>query len=511
MRTERGRVPDEPGDGRPDRAAHAGRASRRSIPQIDLTGGGRYPVFGASHHVEAATARHDRVAWTFASGATARGVHVIQHRPVTGLLRDGGRRRVVGVETAAGDDPGRRRPVGGRRAGRPRWRRGRRPPADPDAPAPRVRHERLRAGPRQDRRLDRARLLRQPDRARPDAHRGRVRQPAVVLADLVVRRAPELRLQDHACSCRSSAPMRILRTWAGLCDISADWSPIMGETGVDGFLITTGWGTWGFKAIPAGGEALAELIATGRTPELIAPFALERFRRDHVLADQASAGTALMHELDCPRCGRRPLDEFVFGGERRTVPSPIEDADARDFDEVWIFDNPDGIDDRALVPRRGLPALADGPPRHVGRPRARDRDDVRRLRRAAARDPRPRPGAVRRRRRSRSCRASVARSRRVVGVRRHRSGRRPVGRRRSRRRPACAARASRSSVFDGVEPNPGTASIERGSDGPPGVPRRPAGRRVVVGLGGGSAMDSAKVDRPPRSQSACCHVTWLPR
>src|SRR4029079_14378053 len=69
--------------------------------------------------------------------------------------------------------------------------------------------------------------------------------------------------------------MRILRTWAGLCDISADYSPIMGRTGVDGFLITTGWGTWGFKAIPAGGEAIAELIATGRTPDLIAPFALD--------------------------------------------------------------------------------------------------------------------------------------------------------------------------------------------------------------------------------------------
>jgi len=50
-----------------------------------------------------------------------------------------------------------------------------------------------------------------------------------------------------------------------------------------------------------------------------------------------------MHELDCPRCGRRPLDEFVFGGERRTTPSAIEDPDARDFDEVWIFDNPSGI------------------------------------------------------------------------------------------------------------------------------------------------------------------------
>jgi sarcosine oxidase subunit beta len=85
--------------------------------------------------------------------------------------------------------------------------------------------------------------------------------------------------------------MRILRTWAGLCDISADFSPIMGETGVPGLVITTGWGTWGFKAIPAGGEQMAELIATGRTPALIAPFGLDRFRNDLAMADQASAGT----------------------------------------------------------------------------------------------------------------------------------------------------------------------------------------------------------------------------
>ena len=49
-----------------------------------------------------------------------------------------------------------------------------------------------------------------------------------------------------------------------------------------------------------------------------------------------------MHEFDCPRCGRRPLDEFVFGGERRTAASTIADPDERDFDEVWIFNNPDG-------------------------------------------------------------------------------------------------------------------------------------------------------------------------
>ena len=55
------------------------------VPQIDLTGGGRYPVLGASHHVEGATARHDRVAWAFASGAAQRGVDLFQHTPVTGL------------------------------------------------------------------------------------------------------------------------------------------------------------------------------------------------------------------------------------------------------------------------------------------------------------------------------------------------------------------------------------------------------------------------------------------
>jgi heterotetrameric sarcosine oxidase delta subunit len=46
--------------------------------------------------------------------------------------------------------------------------------------------------------------------------------------------------------------------------------------------------------------------------------------------------------FDCPVCGRRPLDEFTYGGERRPVPESITDEDDRDFDEVWIFDNPDG-------------------------------------------------------------------------------------------------------------------------------------------------------------------------
>jgi sarcosine oxidase subunit beta len=73
--------------------------------------------------------------------------------------------------------------------------------------------------------------------------------------------------------------------------MSPDYSPIMGKTGVSGFYITTGWGTWGFKAIPVGGEQMAALIATEKTPELIVPFSLSRFAKDRTMADRGSAGT----------------------------------------------------------------------------------------------------------------------------------------------------------------------------------------------------------------------------
>ena len=47
--------------------------------------------------------------------------------------------------------------------------------------------------------------------------------------------------------------------------------------------------------------------------------------------------------LACPTCGRRPIEEFAFGGEFPIVPDRITDADARDVDYVWMFDNVAGI------------------------------------------------------------------------------------------------------------------------------------------------------------------------
>ncbi len=85
---------------------------------------------------------------------------------------------------------------------------------------------------------------------------------------------------------------RILRSWAGLCDISPDYSPILGRTEVDGFLVSAGWGTYGFKAAPIVGRTIAELIATQSTPELIEPFALERFYRDRLISEIGAAAVS---------------------------------------------------------------------------------------------------------------------------------------------------------------------------------------------------------------------------
>jgi sarcosine oxidase subunit beta len=83
--------------------------------------------------------------------------------------------------------------------------------------------------------------------------------------------------------------VRVLRQWAGLCDMTPDYSPIMGVTPVEGFLLDVGWGTYGFKAAPVSGKRMAELIATGQTPELLQPFRLSRFYENDLVGEKGAA------------------------------------------------------------------------------------------------------------------------------------------------------------------------------------------------------------------------------
>lgn len=257
-------------------------------PHIDLSCGGTLAVLGGSYHRTGATARHDRVNWALAEGALQEGVHIHQHTEVTGLSMNGN--KVTAVKT----------PYGEIEAGIVISNTG-----------GHVSTLCAMAG------------LRIPIRTHAlqafvTNHYEQTFDPIVASSDLLfyvsqtargemlmgaeIDRQPSYNRRSgfdllQSCSYRAGLllpflkNLRINRQWAGSCDMSPDYSPIMGKTPVDNFLINTGWGTWGFKAIPVSGEQMASLVATGKTPDLIAPFALDRFARDRTMADRGSAGT----------------------------------------------------------------------------------------------------------------------------------------------------------------------------------------------------------------------------
>lgn len=87
--------------------------------------------------------------------------------------------------------------------------------------------------------------------------------------------------------------VRVLRQWAGTCDMTPDFSPILGAVpNVEGFILDVGWGTYGFKAGPIAGKLNAELIVTGRAPELARPFAYQRFLDNRLSGEKAAAATS---------------------------------------------------------------------------------------------------------------------------------------------------------------------------------------------------------------------------
>ncbi|MER9404094.1 FAD-dependent oxidoreductase [Mesorhizobium caraganae] len=87
--------------------------------------------------------------------------------------------------------------------------------------------------------------------------------------------------------------VRLLRQWAGITDMTPDYSPIMGASPLDNLWLDCGWGTWGFKATPVAGKRMAETIASGRVPDILKPFALERFETFQLLNEMGA--TAASH------------------------------------------------------------------------------------------------------------------------------------------------------------------------------------------------------------------------
>jgi sarcosine oxidase subunit beta len=259
---------------------------KRLAPFVDVSGAARYPVLGALYHPPGGIIRHDAVVWGYARGASARGAHIHQHTEVTGIDVAGG--RVRGVRTSAGGIAA--GVVLNATAG---WST---LVADMAGVALPVTTYPLQAAVTEPvkpflatvivsgtlhvyvSQTDRGELVfgASVDPFTSYSMRGSLEFAEGLAAD-VLQLMPSL------------SKVRLLRQWAGLCDMTPDFSPIMGPTPVEGFLVDVGWGTYGFKAGPVSGEAMAQCIAAGRPPEIIAAFALDRFAAGTLVGEKGAA------------------------------------------------------------------------------------------------------------------------------------------------------------------------------------------------------------------------------
>ncbi|MFN0153851.1 MAG: FAD-dependent oxidoreductase [Gaiella sp.] len=263
---------------------------KRLCPQINIsTEGVTWPIQGALYHPPGGIIRHDAVVWGYARKVMASGIEVHQGTEVTGVLRDGD--RVTGVRTPKGDVT-----AGVVLSATAGW-------SSPVAKLAGLRlplhNSILQAFVTEPVKpfLDKIIVSAQMHIYVSQTDRGEFLIGAEVEPYPTYSNKGTFPFVEYSCRhvlelFPQLAGTKILRHWTGLCDMSPDYSPVMGLTELEGFLVDGGWGTYGFKAAPIVGVTLAELIATGRTPALIEPFKLERFYTDSLVSELAAAAVS---------------------------------------------------------------------------------------------------------------------------------------------------------------------------------------------------------------------------
>jgi sarcosine oxidase subunit beta len=247
---------------------------RRLCPSMNLSEDVRYPVLGALYHPPGAIARHDAVAWGYAKGAMMMGVEIHPQTEVTGIIVQNG--RVQGVKTNRGT-------IACGRA--------------------------MQAVAGSSSLVAKMAGFRLPIRTIP--LQACVSMPLKPFLDqIVVSGSLHVYISQSSrgelvmggstdpyglYSTRSTLDFKegllghmlelfpfldnvtVLRQWAGMADMTPDFSPVMGLTPVENYYIDAGWGTWGFKATPVCGKRMAQTVATGKVPDVLEPFRLDRF------------------------------------------------------------------------------------------------------------------------------------------------------------------------------------------------------------------------------------------
>jgi len=261
-------------------------AIKAAVPMIDLSCDGHAPILGALYHAPGAVARHDAVAWGYGRGADQRGVEIHQQTEVLGIDVAGG--KITGVHTSKG------RIATGKVL------------CAVAGSTPRILQMVNIESPIYIHPLQA--MVSEPIKPWLD--------PIIVSGSLHVYISQSARgelvmgasldpyelhntrstldfaegLANHMLALFPFlSPVKVMRQWAGMADMTPDFAPIMGKTPIEGFYLDAGWGTWGFKATPVSGKTMAYTIVHDKPHALISSFSLDRFRRYALTGEKGAA------------------------------------------------------------------------------------------------------------------------------------------------------------------------------------------------------------------------------
>jgi sarcosine oxidase subunit beta len=263
---------------------------KKRVPSIYIGRNTRYPIIGGLYHPPGGNIRHDAVVWGYARGADRMGAEIHTRTELTGIERTNG--KVSGVRTTRGNI--RTGIVVNATSG---WCTTVARMAGVSLP---VTSHPLQAcvteplKPFLDKVIVSANLhvyVNQSDRgelvlgSEIDPYTSYSQRSTLPTLEMIAGHTLEL--------FPSLRHVSIMRQWTGICDMTPDYSPIMGESPeLKGFILDVGWGTYGFKAGPVAGARIAELIDTGHTPELIRPFSPDRFAMNRLVGEKAAAAVS---------------------------------------------------------------------------------------------------------------------------------------------------------------------------------------------------------------------------
>jgi len=264
-------------------------AVRRAVPLMNDGPSARFPIFGGVWQGRAGVARHDAVAWGYARAADRLGVDIVQTCEVEGLLIEAGMCR--GVVTSRGTARADRVALAAAsHTALLAARAGFELPIHPYTLQAMVSEP---VKPILDTvviSLGTGTYVSQSDKGELVIGGGIDRITSFAMrGNLPVQEATIAGLVE---TFPAFGQLKLLRQWGGTVDVVPDSSPILGPSPVPGLFLNCGWGTGGFKAIPAGGWLLAHLLAKGVHHEISRPFDLDRFVRGRLLDEAAGSGIA---------------------------------------------------------------------------------------------------------------------------------------------------------------------------------------------------------------------------